>query len=30
MTAYQALFLSLPARNSSVRMRVLHALKDTC
>ena len=29
MTAYQALVLSLPARNSTVRMRVWRALKDT-
>ncbi len=28
MTAYQALVLSLPARNSTVRMRVWRALKD--
>jgi hypothetical protein len=29
MDAYQALVLSLPARNSTVRMRVWRALKDT-
>jgi len=29
MTAYQALVLSLPKRNSTVRMRVWRALKDT-
>jgi hypothetical protein len=29
MNAYQALVLSLPARNSTVRMRVWRALKET-